>query len=169
MTVVASSMTLPSPAEQLASRKRLKAVFYTQSAKVAPKIVAFIEDPNAPRCDWPCKVEPCFAETTRATVGIVQRTVCDYFGVSYRDLVSARRTGDIVIPRQVAIYLARKMTGKSLPLIANSFGGRDHTTALYAVRKISSLRESDLSFASTVHSLKCEIERRCELSLRVKA
>jgi hypothetical protein len=66
----------------------------------------------------------------------IQEVVCASFGVQLVDLSSARRTANLVNPRQVAMYLAKTMTGKSLPEIGRRFGGRDHTTVLHAVRKI---------------------------------
>lgn len=66
----------------------------------------------------------------------IKRAACRYFGVSAVDLDSARRTLKVVHPRQVAMYLARTLTGKSLPEIGRRFGGRDHTTVLHGVRKI---------------------------------
>ena len=62
-----------------------------------------------------------------------------HFGVSVLDIKSRRRTRNIVLPRQVAMYMAKMMTGRSLPQVGNMLGGRDHTTVLHAVRKISAL------------------------------
>lgn len=73
----------------------------------------------------------------------IQRCVCKYFGVSRHDMLSQRRTAEVVMPRQLAMYLAKKMTLKSLPEIGRRFGKRDHTTALHAVRKIKALMERD--------------------------
>ncbi len=68
----------------------------------------------------------------------VQKVVCSYYHLRLDDLVSRSRQKDIAYPRQVAMYLARKLTGLSLPKIGKEFGGRDHTTVLYAYDKITS-------------------------------
>jgi hypothetical protein len=76
----------------------------------------------------------------RLTVYEIQRVVSRYYNVSKVDLLSERRTANIVRPRQVAMYLSRKLTLRSFPYIGLRFGGRDHTTALHAVGKIEALR-----------------------------
>lgn len=73
----------------------------------------------------------------------VQLVVCSFFEISLVDLVSHRRTAAVVRPRQIAMYLARMITPLSLPQIAGRFGGRDHTTAIHAVRKIDALIKRD--------------------------
>jgi chromosomal replication initiator protein len=77
-------------------------------------------------------------------VGIenIQKTVADYYKIRIAELHSKRRTRSIARPRQVAMALAKELTNHSLPEIGDSFGGRDHTTVLHAVRKIEELRES---------------------------
>lgn len=71
----------------------------------------------------------------------IQRTVASYYSITRADIISARRTADIILPRQVAVYLARKLTSRSLQDIGWSFGGRDHTTALSSLKKIDRLRQ----------------------------
>lgn len=73
----------------------------------------------------------------------IQRIVSKHFNVSKQDLLSARRTRTIVKPRQIAMYLSKTMTPRSLPEIGRRFGGRDHTTVLHAVRKIEGLIDND--------------------------
>ncbi len=73
------------------------------------------------------------------TLDAIQRAACIYFGASRIDLLSPRRDAAIVRTRQVAMYLARKLTMHSMPKIGQRFGGRDHTTVIHAVRKISAL------------------------------
>lgn len=73
----------------------------------------------------------------------IQRIVAKHFNVSKQELLSARRTRTIVKPRQIAMYLAKTMTPRSLPEIGRRFGGRDHTTVLHAVRKIEGLIDND--------------------------
>jgi len=79
----------------------------------------------------------------RRKISNIQRVVAKYYGVSIQDLLSARRTAEIVRPRQVGYFLAKALTGKSLPEIGRRFGGRDHASALSGIRKIERLRKTD--------------------------
>lgn len=83
----------------------------------------------------------------------VQVAVCRHYGVELVDLCSARRTADIVRPRQVAMYLAKKLTLSSLPEIGRRTGNRDHTTAIWAIRKIEKLIQTDEGLAATVATI----------------
>jgi len=69
--------------------------------------------------------------------------VSDHYCIDEVDIVSARRTGDLVLPRHVAMYLAKQLTHRSLPEIGRMFGQRDHTTILYAVKKIGRKIQTD--------------------------
>ncbi|WP_226576499.1 helix-turn-helix domain-containing protein [Acuticoccus sediminis] len=80
----------------------------------------------------------------------IQRVVCQHYGISRGDLVSERRTKAIVRPRQVAMYLCKMLTPRSLPEIGRRFGNRDHTTVLHAVRKIGELKERDEKLAEDI-------------------
>lgn len=93
-------------------------------------------------------------EGRRPKIEDIQRVVAQHFNVSKADLVSARRTRAVVRPRQVAMYLAKSLTPRSLPEIGRRFGGRDHTTVLHAVRKIDSLVGSDDALAEDIETLK---------------
>ncbi|MEN8212901.1 MAG: chromosomal replication initiator protein DnaA [Pseudomonadota bacterium] len=73
----------------------------------------------------------------------IQKVVAEYFNLRRSDLLSAKRTRSIARPRQIAMALAKELTNHSLPEIGDNFGGRDHTTVLYATRKIQELRASD--------------------------
>lgn len=73
------------------------------------------------------------------TVRRIKRAVCSYFKVTNIDLISARRTKDIVIPRQVAMYLCKHLTIHTWPQIGRAFGGRDHTTVIHAVERIDNM------------------------------
>ena len=84
----------------------------------------------------------------------VQRVVARHYGVSVADMVSARRTKVIVRPRQVAMFLAKTMTARSLPEIGRRFGKRDHTTALHAVKKIEALAATDEALAEDIATIK---------------
>ena len=78
--------------------------------------------------------------------------------MSRADLLSSRRTANVVRPRQVAMYLAKILTLRSLPEIGRRFGGRDHTTVLHAVRKIESLAGNDSAFAEEIEALKRQLQ-----------
>lgn len=157
-------MNLPSPAEQLASRRRLNALFRPALGYQAPLRQPFVEDPDAPRCAWPKTVDPAFVKRVPVSISMIVGAVCDYYGVKLIDLMSHRKTADITRPRQVAMYLARKMTPKSQPDIGRRFGGRDHTTVLHGVKKIEALKEVDQVLAADLQALTREIEHRCKIS-----
>ncbi len=80
------------------------------------------------------------------------------YNVSRADLLSSRRTANVVRPRQVAMYLAKVLTLRSLPEIGRRFGGRDHTTVLHAVRKIENLAGNDSAFAEEIEALKRQLQ-----------
>jgi len=84
----------------------------------------------------------------------IQRVVARHYNVSRNDLLSSRRTRIIVRPRQVAMYLSKLLTPRSLPEIGRRFGGRDHTTVLHAVRKIEGLLAEDTQLAHEIELLK---------------
>ena len=73
----------------------------------------------------------------------IQKVVAEYFNLRTSDLLSAKRTRSIARPRQIAMALSKELTNHSLPEIGERFGGRDHTTVLYATRKVRELRASD--------------------------
>jgi chromosomal replication initiator protein len=90
----------------------------------------------------------------RVRIEDIQRIVARHYNVSKTELLSNRRTRTIVKPRQVAMYLSKIMTPRSLPEIGRRFGGRDHTTVLHAVRKIEDLTGSDQTLAQEVELLR---------------
>ena len=83
----------------------------------------------------------------------IQKTVADFYRVKVADLFSKRRTADLVKPRQIAMYFAKDMTSLSLPEIGDAFGGRDHTTVLHAVRKITDARKTNTQLNHELHVL----------------
>jgi chromosomal replication initiator protein len=93
-------------------------------------------------------------EPKRVKIEDIQRMVARHFNVSRADMLSSRRTANVVRPRQIAMYLAKMLTLRSLPEIGRRFGGRDHTTVLHAVRKIESLAEKDQALADEIDVLK---------------
>ena len=97
-------------------------------------------------------------EPKRIKIEDIQRVVARQYNVSRSDLLSSRRTANVVRPRQVAMYLAKTLTLRSLPEIGRRFGGRDHTTVLHAVRKIEALVAKDVSLSEEVESLKRQLQ-----------
>jgi chromosomal replication initiator protein len=83
------------------------------------------------------------AHEKKLTIDEIQRKVADYYALKMADLLSARRAREVARPRQVAMYLAKKLTPRSLPEIGRRFGGRDHTTVMHAVKRIEELRAGD--------------------------
>ena len=93
------------------------------------------------------------ASTGQITVELIQRAVAEYYKIKVSDMYSKRRPTSIAAPRQVAMYLAKELTQKSLPEIGELFGGRDHTTVLHAVRKIADARGKDMELNHALHVL----------------
>lgn len=90
----------------------------------------------------------------RPKIEEIQRCTADEFGCTRDDIICARRTADIVLPRQVAVYLCKELTLKSFPEIGRMFGGRDHTTALSSFRKIERLLVTDCELRTTIERIK---------------
>lgn len=90
---------------------------------------------------------------TQITVEKIQKTVADFYKIKVSDMYSKRRPANIAVPRQIAMYLVKDLTQKSLPEIGDLFGGRDHTTVLHAVRKITEARRSDSELNHSLHIL----------------
>ena len=97
-------------------------------------------------------------EPKRVKIEDIQRVVARQYNVSRADLLSSRRTANVVRPRQVAMYLAKTLTLRSLPEIGRRFGGRDHTTVLHAVRKIENLVGNDSALAEEIELLKRQLQ-----------
>ena len=90
------------------------------------------------------------AHDRRITIDEIQRKVAEHYNLRMADMHSARRARNVARPRQVAMYLAKQLTARSLPEIGRKFGGRDHTTVMHAVRKIEELMEEDAQIAQDV-------------------
>ena len=93
-------------------------------------------------------------EPKRVKIEDIQKRVASHYNVSRADLLSSRRTAAVVMPRQIAMFLAKSLTLRSLPEIGRRFGGRDHTTVLHAVRKIDGLVNSNPALRDEVELLK---------------
>ena len=98
------------------------------------------------------------ATDRKVTIDEIIRKVTDHYGVNLTDMLSARRTRSIARPRQVAMYLSKKLTSKSLPEIGRRFGKRDHTTVIHAVKKIEELQSIDNQIAKDIEVLRRMLE-----------
>ena len=94
----------------------------------------------------------------RVTIDQIQKAVADHFEMKPLDLVSARRARAVARPRQIAMYLAKRLTTRSLPEIGRKFGGRDHSTVIHAVRRIEELRDTDRDVDGAVRVLLGQLE-----------
>ena len=92
-------------------------------------------------------------QNRQVSVENIQKTVADFYKIKVADMYSKKRPASIAHPRQVAMYLAKELTKKSLPEIGELFGGRDHTTVLHAVRKVSSERATNTELNQQLHVL----------------
>lgn len=92
-------------------------------------------------------------QNRQISVENIQKTVADFFGIKVADMYSKKRPANIARPRQIAMYLAKELTQKSLPEIGDLFGGRDHTTVLHAVRKIAADRTKNPECNHELHVL----------------
>ncbi|MBM3562324.1 MAG: chromosomal replication initiator protein DnaA [Alphaproteobacteria bacterium] len=90
----------------------------------------------------------------RVKIDDIQKLVASHYNISRADILSSRRTANVVRPRQIAMYLSKVLTLRSLPEIGRRFGGRDHTTVLHAVRKIEELAAKDKGLAEVIELLK---------------
>ena len=87
----------------------------------------------------------------RITIDEIQNKVASYFNIKIDDLISSRRIRTFARPRQVAMYLTKKLTTRSLPEIGRKFGGRDHTTVIHAVKKIEELKQNNPKFDEDIN------------------
>ena len=107
--------------------------------------------------------QDCLADVLRAserkvTVEEIQRRVSEHYNIRLSDMIGPKRMRTIARPRQVAMYLAKHMTTRSLPEIGRRFGGRDHTTVMHGVRRIEELRTQDSQMADDIEMLRRSLE-----------
>ena len=93
----------------------------------------------------------------KVTIDLIQSTVCKFFKISKNEMLSSRRSRYLVRPRQIAIYLTKILTSKSLPEIGREFSNRDHTTIIHSVKTIEKLKENDLEMTNNIDNLKNKI------------
>ncbi len=98
------------------------------------------------------------AHDRRVTIEEIQRRVAEHYNIRLTDMSSARRARAVARPRQVAMYLAKQLTSRSLPEIGRKFGNRDHTTVMHAVSRVTELMERDSSFGEDVELLRRMLE-----------
>jgi len=92
------------------------------------------------------------------TIDAIQKEVAQHFTIKIADMSSPRRARAVARPRQIAMYLAKQLTARSLPEIGRKFGGRDHTTVMHAVKKVEELMQQDTDFAEEVDLLRRMLE-----------
>jgi chromosomal replication initiator protein len=90
---------------------------------------------------------------TSITIPMVQRIVADHYKISIDDLKARSNMRQVLVPRQVAMYLCKKLTGKSYPEIARQFGGKHHTTVIHSFEKINLLIRNDREMESVIKRL----------------
>ena len=98
------------------------------------------------------------AHDRRVTIEEIQRKVAEHYNIRLTDMSSARRARQVARPRQVAMYLAKQLTSRSLPEIGRKFGNRDHTTVMHAVSRVGELMERDAGFSEDVELLRRMLE-----------
>jgi chromosomal replication initiator protein len=101
---------------------------------------------------------PGHAPGHACSIAEIQAAACTHFGITIQELLSAARTPRIVWPRQLAMYLARELTGESLPAIGRHFGGRDHTTVLHACRRATAKLATDDQMRTLVDRVRSDLE-----------
>lgn len=99
-----------------------------------------------------------FSKTSRISVENIQKTVADHFDIKIADMHSKRRMANVAFPRQIAMYLSKELTQKSLIDIGNEFGGRDHATVLYAIKKINKERGQNQELNHTLHLIEQKLK-----------
>ena len=96
---------------------------------------------------------------TGVNIEIIQKKVAEHYDIRLADMTSKRRPENIAFPRQIAMYLARGMTGNSLSVIGEAFGGRDHGTVLHACRLVKDRMEVDANVRQAVQYLEKQLSR----------
>jgi chromosomal replication initiator protein len=130
------------------SVRELEGALNTLVARVGPQVAALSLD------EAQAILRPHLScNERRVTVDMIQKAVAEHYSLKQADLISERRARAVARPRQVAMWLAKQITTRSLPDIGRRFGGRDHTTVLHAVRRIESLKNEDAGIARDIDVL----------------
>jgi len=99
-------------------------------------------------------------QSRQVTIELIQDIVANYYNLRIEDFKSPRRTRNIAYPRQIAMYLSRKLTDMSLPKIGEEFGGRDHTTVIHGYEKISECLKKDDSLKNAIAEITKKINQK---------
>lgn len=180
-------MTTANGKTQMAERKRVQArsdAFFAALLAAHPekrftppvrRVMPFKKPSGPPVRDWlyiskprpapvpvpepvPAPAEPdCNFYDTRLTVRKIIMQTAEHYMIEPIEIVSHRRTASVTVPRQIAMYLAKTLTTHSLPQIGRRFGGRDHTTVLHAVRKITGLVTTDQNLATEIAAIEQQL------------
>jgi hypothetical protein len=118
---------------------------------IAPEAMPAEIDPPGP--NWFVVLGSDPKRSDYPSIRDIQKAVCKHYDVKMMDLLSTRRTAEIVKPRQVAMFLCKDLTPHSLPQLGRRFGGKDHTTVLHAVRKVERLCQCDAELAHDIATL----------------
>ncbi len=137
----------PTPLQALAAR-------YAVAEQVIASLRAEVAALRAIMASESSDKEP---RTPGVKVDLIKKVVADHYGINMLDLISHRKPPQLVRVRQIAIHLCRVMTSRSLPDIGRHFGGRDHTTIIYADRKMSQLRADDAATNDELNLLRQKI------------
>ena len=120
------------------------------------RVIAFSRVHNKVLTIGDCKsiLKDVFSQIRVITVDKIQNTVSNYFNIPLNEMLSQRRSRPLARPRQIAMYLAKKMTTRSLPEIGRRFANRDHTTVIHAVKTITRLSEQDDEMKKNINQIK---------------
>ncbi len=105
-----------------------------------------------------CLVDILREASRKVTVEEIQRKVSEHYNIRFADIIGPRRYQTVTRPRQIAMYLAKQLTARSLPEIGRRFGGRDHTTVMHSVRRIEKLQNQDSQIAEDIELLRRALE-----------
>ena len=123
---------------------------------VLNRVIAFSRVHNKNLTVSDCKniLKDVFNQIRVITVDKIQNVVSNYFNISLNEMLSQRRSRPLARPRQVAMYLAKKLTTRSLPEIGRRFANRDHTTVIHAVKTVTRLSEQDEEMKKNINQIK---------------
>lgn len=149
----------PTQAEYHQKHKAFMAHIESRAVRPVPVVVAPVVAPK-PEPELEAVKLPWFRMVglVRPSIRDVQEAVAEHFGITRNDITSERRDMPVAQYRHIAVYLAKEMTGASYPLIARTFGRRDHTTAMHSYQKIRNVIESDYEMKADVESIRETIE-----------
>ena len=142
-----------SPKERISARRERRSKFPIGWSEPSSPIVEIVPE-LPPRSEIWFWIEE---ELSPPKIEKIQSIVMRYYSFTRTEFVSQQRTAKLVLARQIAMYLAKTLTIRSLPEIGRLFGGRDHTTVLHSVRKIARLLETDLELVSRIEAFKLEL------------